>query len=363
MRHIKFILILVFVVSSIFTKAQEVTVKSAKISIDNRSNSQSVLKIISPNELISETDDLIEMIVQRLEIQGIVQDKEGVQEMSLNGTILDVGPTGYFKTNINIVEGSNQLVFSIMDLEQKVETKQFLIEGNEVVEAGIKNRYALIIGNNNYETSPLTNAGNDAASMAEVLTQLGWEVNLQLDIGKRAMIDNLKDFGDKVDASVNSAALFFYAGHGLQHNGKNYLVPVDAEIDRAYDIEHECVPADRILTMLEYLKNEMNIIILDACRNNPYARSFRSMDRGLAVPDNAPTGSVIAFSTAPGKVASDGDGQNGLYTQELLKAMQVPGLTISQVFNTVRRNVIQMSNEKQVPWENSSLLGDFYFVK
>jgi hypothetical protein len=359
----KLIWTLIIVVSSTSVFAQEVTVKSAKISINNTTNSQSVLKIISPNELVSETNDLIEMNVQQLEIQGIVQDKEGVEELSLNGAVLNIGPTGYFKTNVNIVEGSNELVFSIKDLKQKIETKQFLIEGNEVAESTIKNHYALIIGNNNYETSPLTNAGNDASSMAKVLTQLGWDVNLQLDIGKRAMIDHLKDFGDKVDATPNSAALFFYAGHGLQHNGKNYLVPVDAEIERAYDIEHECVPADRILTMLEYLKNKMNIIILDACRNNPYARSFRSMDRGLAVPDNAPTGSVIAFSTAPGKVASDGDGENGLYTQELLKAMQVPGLTISQVFNTVRRNVIQMSNEKQVPWENSSLLGDFYFVK
>jgi len=114
--------------------------------------------------------------------------------------------------------------------------------------------------------------------------------------------------------------------------------------------------------MLEFIKNPLNIVILDACRNNPFPGSYRSTDRGLAQPSVNPTGSIIAFSTAPGKVASDGIGDHGLYTQELIKAIEMPGLSIEEVFKITRRNVALLSNQQQVPWENSSLLGDFYFI-
>lgn len=231
---------------------------------------------------------------------------------------------------------------------------------NGISSSGYVNRYALVIGNSNYKESPLRNPTNDAKIMADELSRLNFEVMLYTNVDKAGMKDAIRAFGDKV-AKNKGVALFYYAGHGLQSNGINYLVPLNANITREYDIEDECIKADLVLRMLEIEESPMNIIILDACRNNPYAKSTRSMDRGLAQPQNAPKGSIIAFATAPGKTASDGEGDNGLYTQELIKALRKPGLSVEQVFKEVRVNVITISKSAQTPWENSSLLGDFFF--
>lgn len=231
---------------------------------------------------------------------------------------------------------------------------------NGISSMGYSNRYALVIGNSNYTSAPLRNPSNDAKVMATELSKLNFEVLLYTNVDKVKMKEAIRAFGDKI-AQNKGVALFYYAGHGLQSNGVNYLVPLNAKIEREYDIEDECVKADMVLRMLEIQENPMNIIILDACRNNPYSSGTRSLDRGLAQPTTAPKGSIIAFATAPGKTASDGDGDNGLYTQELIKAMRKPGLSVEQVFKEVRVNVINMSQSKQTPWENSSLLGDFFF--
>ena len=223
-------------------------------------------------------------------------------------------------------------------------------------------KYALVIGNSNYKTAPLRNPANDARAMANELRELGFDVMGYTDLSRKEMRAAIHKFGDKISAN-KGVGLFYYAGHGLQAKGINYLIPVDATLEKEYDIEDECVKADMVLRMLELYKNPMNIIILDACRNNPFSRGFRSVDQGLAQPASAPTGSIIAFATAPGKTASDGVGQNGLYTQELIKAMRQEGLSIEQVFKQVRINVLQLSGEKQSPWENSSLVGDFYFKR
>jgi Caspase domain len=233
---------------------------------------------------------------------------------------------------------------------------------NGISSMGYTNRYALVIGNSNYKDSPLRNPSNDAKIMAGELSRLNFEVMLYTNVDKAKMKEAIRAFGDKI-AKEKGVALFYYAGHGLQSNGVNYLVPLNATIEREYDIEDECVKADMVLRMLEIEENPMNIIILDACRNNPYSKSTRSLDRGLAQPENAPKGSILAFATAPGKTASDGDGDNGLYTQELIKALRKPGLSVEQVFKEVRVNVINQSGNKQTPWENSSLLGDFFFHK
>ncbi len=228
--------------------------------------------------------------------------------------------------------------------------------------SGYSNRYALIIGNSEYSESPLRNPANDAKVIAKELQNLKFEVMAYVNLDKSKMKEVIRAFEDKVSKN-KGVALFYYAGHGLQSNGTNYLVPINAKIQREYDIEDECIKADMVLRMLEINENPMNIVILDACRNNPYASSTRSLSRGLAQPENAPKGSIIAFATAPGKTASDGTGENGLYTQELIKALRKPGLSVEQVFKEVRVNVIKLSNNGQMPWENSSLLGDFYFHK
>lgn len=224
-----------------------------------------------------------------------------------------------------------------------------------------KTKHALVIGNTNYEIGPLKNPKNDAQDFSELLSDVGFEVETYFDINLIEMKEALRRFERRV-SQEKGVALFYYSGHGLQTNGKNYLVPVDANISAEYEIEEDCMEADRVLRMFEFLDNPLNIVILDACRNNPFVHSYRSGITGLAQPKVAPTGSIVAFSTAPGKVASDGVGDNGLYTQELIKAIRMPGLSIEEVFKVTRRNVALISNKSQIPWENSSLLGDFYFV-
>ena len=225
-----------------------------------------------------------------------------------------------------------------------------------------KSKIALVIGNSEYPNAPLKNPGNDASSFSSELKLLGFEVIHYNNASRKVFREAIHEFGEKLNAS-KGIGLFYYAGHGLQSNGVNYLVPVDAIVEKDYDIQDECIRADVVLRMMEMNNNPMNIIILDACRNNPYVKSSRSLTQGLAQPESAPTGSIIAFATAPGKTASDGDGVNGLYTQELIKAMRKPGLSLEQIFKEVRINVAKLSGDKQVPWENSSLMGDFFFRK
>jgi hypothetical protein len=146
----------------------------------------------------------------------------------------------------------------------------------------------------------------------------------------------------------------------VQVRGKNYLIPINAKIEKEQDIEFEAVDAQRVIAEMENARSRMNIVILDACRDNPLARSVRAGSRGLATLD-APVGTFIAFSTAPGTVASDGEGRNGLYTEQLITHLNTPGLRIEDVFKRVRAEVTTKSKGVQIPWENSSITGDFYF--
>ena len=232
----------------------------------------------------------------------------------------------------------------------------------EIVDNQYPNRHALVIGNSSYQEAPLRNPANDARAVGRTLQELGFQVSIKLNTTRSELRQAILEFGDKLSRDPG-VGLFYYAGHGIQSDGFNYLIPVDAEINREFEIQDECIRADRVLRMMAMVDNPMNIVILDACRNNPYSRGFRSVQRGLAQPQAAPTGSIIAFATAPGKTASDGDDVNGLYTQQLIKVMKIPGLTIEEVFKLVRIQVTNVSGGKQVPWENSSLMGDFYFIR
>ena len=220
-------------------------------------------------------------------------------------------------------------------------------------------RIALVIGNSAYNFSPLTNPVNDAKGMAIALKKLGFSVTLRTDADQRSMKESIRLFGKKLRSG--GVGLFYFAGHGLQVKGRNYLIPVGAKIESESDVEYEAVDAGRVLGKMEDAGNVLNIIMLDACRNNPFGRSFRSAEKGLAKMD-APTGSILAYATAPGSVASDGPGRNGLYTSSLLKRMMTPGLKIEDVFKQVRIDVLKTSENKQVPWESSSLTGDFFFT-
>jgi hypothetical protein len=222
-------------------------------------------------------------------------------------------------------------------------------------------RLALIIGNGNYSTgSYLVNPANDAKAMAETLEKLGFVVKIYVNLGQIAMKQAIDEFGEMLKKF--DIGLFFYAGHGVQVKGYNYLIPVDASITREGDVEYNCVEAGRVLSVMEESGSKTNIVILDACRNNPFERSWTrsAAGQGLAFM-NAPSGSLVAYSTAPGHTASDGSGINGLYTASLLKYINIPGITILEVFQQVRSEVRQKSGNGQVPWESTSLEGNFYF--
>ena len=220
-------------------------------------------------------------------------------------------------------------------------------------------RTALVIGNADYSLiSPLRNPVNDARAMARVLNDLGFEVIAKENLNQKEMKRAIRDFGRKL--GQGGVGLFYYSGHGLQIDGVNYLVPVQAPIQFEDDVDIEAVAVNAMLAKMASAANRLNIVILDSCRNNPYERSFRSTSRGLAQM-SAPTGTIVAYAAAPGGVALDGDGENGVYTGALLEAMQLPGLKIEEVFKRVRIAVREISEYQQVPWESSSLTGDFYF--
>jgi Tfp pilus assembly protein PilF len=220
-------------------------------------------------------------------------------------------------------------------------------------------RTALVIGNGKYADAPLKNPPNDATDMAAALRSLGFEVLSYIELDQNGMKRAIREFGAKL-RTKGGVGLFYYAGHGVQSKGVNYLIPVGAEVDTEEEVEYESVEAGLVLAQMESAKNGMNIVILDACRNNPFARSFRSSQKGLASID-APSGTLLAYSTAPGSVAGDGAGRNGVYTHELLKQIKTPGLSLEDVFKQVRISVRIATTEKQTPWEVSSLVGNFYF--
>ncbi|HTF19184.1 MAG TPA: caspase family protein [Chryseolinea sp.] len=227
-------------------------------------------------------------------------------------------------------------------------------------------RYALVIGNANYPKNigALKNPVNDATDFAKELQGSGFEVQLLTDATYGQMRAAMLRFKEKVDAGdkEKTVSLFYYAGHGVQREDENYLVPVDALIEFEDDIQRYCFPVQRmVLSNMERSNSRMNIVILDACRNNPFPALNRSLgDEGLGEMRRA-MGSFIAYATAPGSVASDGTGRNGLYTQELIKAVKKPGLTIEQVFKDVRQSVLRLSGNKQNTWDSSNIIGEFYF--
>lgn len=225
-------------------------------------------------------------------------------------------------------------------------------------------RFALVIGNSDYRNVPtLSNPRHDAFDMKKVLAQLNFQVDyLENAPNRRAMIEAVRKFGNVLSHNRDAVGLFYYAGHAVQIEGINYLIPVNAVIKSKVDAEFETLNINYLLQTLDQAENSMSVVILDACRDNPFARGFRGfVDRGLA-PMDSPTGSLIVFATAPGKTAEDGAGRNGTFTRYLLQFIDTPGLTIEQMLKRVRASVMQETEGNQTPWETSSLRGDFCFA-
>src|SRR5437870_4944441 len=237
--------------------------------------------------------------------------------------------------------------------------------------ASLDRRIALVIGNGDYHFSALKNPVNDARDMADALRSLGFEVEYRENANMRTMLDATRRFVLK--SPSYGVRLFYYAGHGVQINGRNYLIPVDADIQSEEDVPLKSADVGEILERLGQNKSGMNLVILDACRNNPFANGamvladgrrlkFRGPTPAGLAPVDAPTGTLVAFSTAPGAVAIDGIGAaHSLYTKHLLANLPTPGLPVEQLFKRVRIAVTQETKRQQVPWESSSLMGDFCF--
>ncbi len=224
------------------------------------------------------------------------------------------------------------------------------------------NRLALVIGNSSYKNSPLKNPVNDARDFASVLRKLGFDVILKTNVSLKEFDQSIDQFGRQLERR-KGVGLFFYAGHGVQSKGRNYLIPISADLERETDLKYQSFDAQRIIDEMEYAQNGLNIVVLDACRDNPLTRSFRSGKRGLARFDSTPSGLMLAYSTAPGKQAADGNGRNSPYTTELIKAVQKNNLPLEMVFKDVIKNVKIETKGQQIPWVSSSVDGDFYFSK
>ena len=223
-------------------------------------------------------------------------------------------------------------------------------------------RLALVIGNAAYRTDPLDNPINDARLIASSLQRSGFNVTLRENLDRTALLGALRDFGNRLNE--NTIAVLYYAGHGLQLRDRNYLIPVDAEIRSEDEIPISGIDLSFILGRMSAARSRINIVILDACRNNPFAGKTVAAPRGLAQMD-APVGTLLAFATAPGKLAADsgtGSSANSLYALYFSKHLLTPGLPVESVFKRVREGVVKDTQQQQVPWESSSLQGEFAFV-
>jgi uncharacterized caspase-like protein len=229
-------------------------------------------------------------------------------------------------------------------------------------------RVALVIGNSAYVTAnPLANPANDANDMATKLEKLGFDVIKGLNLNKAGFDAKVRDFAGALESA--DSAILFYAGHGLQVAGNNYLVPIDAKLEKERDLEFEAVRLDFILKQMELgREDKTNIVFLDACRDNPLSRSLArnmgtrsaSIGKGLAQID-AGVGTFISYSTQPGNVALDGDGRNSPFTAALVKRIEQGGDSLTSVMIDVRKDVIASTSGKQVPWDHSALTGEFFF--
>lgn len=219
-------------------------------------------------------------------------------------------------------------------------------------------RVALVVGNGAYAESPLKNPVNDARAMAASLRELGFDVIAKENANLQQMDEAVREFGRRLERA--HVGLFYYAGHGMQIKGRNFLIPVGANFEHEDEVAYRSLDAGQVLDKMDSAKTQVNLMILDACRTNPFHTVFRSKRQGLAEME-APAGTLIAFATAPGAVALDGAGTNGVYTKHLLRQMNERGQPVEQAFKRVRIGVVEETRERQIPWESSSLRDDFQF--
>lgn len=301
-------------------------------------------------------------------IMGFLNDPEMANELTINNTPIQWKEDGTFSYSAPLAEEENLFHLKLSGKNVTTPSRSVVVKKVEnpaqvhqpesaLVPVSEQRRYALVIGNNQYQhVAPLKNPGNDAKAMTSALEQLNFKVTQVKDATYDKIKNSVIDFGSQVAKS--DVALFYYAGHGLEIDGKNYIVPVEAKIESKEDALKNCMEVDRILRLMQSQNDtNLNILILDACRNNPFYSGKRG-GGGLARM-TPPSGMLIAYATDPGSTASDGEGSNGLYTGELIKQMKIPQ-RIEDVFMNTRVQVEEKSNSAQRPWEEARLKGVFF---
>lgn len=305
-------------------------------------------------------------------IGGTVEDASGIKRVRVNGSLARISVSGTttkaFAAKISLSEGQNDFWVEATDKLGNTIKKDFQIIYEPLLDQPVasavssENRTALVIGNADYDRVPLKNPVNDARAIADKLKAFDFEVDLHINVDQKAMIRAIRAYGEKLKQR-RGVGMVYYAGHGVQLGGENYLIPVGADIQKALDIDLEAVRLERVLNEIRVATSRLNIVVLDACRDNPYS-GIRGSGEGLTVPQNAPSGTFIAYATSPGRAASDGSGKHGLYTEALLQALDnAKGMKLEDIFKRVRSDVRKKSKRLQIPWETSSIEGDFYFFK
>lgn len=358
-------------------------IKSAEPPItSNPDKNPPIIRIISP-QVVAIRNGGTRIVVKEktIHVEGTASDKSGVVEVRTSGSISQLteinSTTKRFVGEVVLAKGQNNFWIEATDKAGNKIKEEFQIVYKplnvNVIEDPVttiedenasEKRTALVIGNAEYVRVPaLRNPKNDAIDIASTLKKFDFEVELLTDISEEEMAIAIREFGDRLKKN-GGVGLFYYAGHGLQLDGKNFLVPTDADIRRSSDIKYQAVELNMLLDEMKFADNRLNIVILDACRDNPYPMEDRvrgNNGKGLAPPEAA-SGTFIAYSTSPGKAASDGSGEHGLYTEMLLRALENPdGIKLEDIFKEVRGYVMDASEKLQIPWENSSITGDFYF--
>ena len=296
-------------------------------------------------------------------IEDVSVTVNGSQSRGIN-TVKSDGNDLTIDRKLILSEGVNKIVVGVRNAEGiTTEEKTITCKPTSSAGASGNRRIALVMGNSNYKNidDKLKNPANDATDFAAKLESLGFTVIRSIDKGQQEMEKAIYEFGRR--AANFDVALFYYAGHGIQYNGCNYLVPIDADLPDEVAVQYKCTNTNLVLNMMEKAHCQMKIMILDACRNNPFTRGWhRGVGGGGGLGTmNAPKGTFIAFSTAPGDVAQDGTGRNSPYTTALLQALDIPNLSITDFFQEVLEKVATSTGERQSPWTSNSFRGRFVF--
>ncbi|HPH22072.1 MAG TPA: caspase family protein, partial [Haliscomenobacter sp.] len=327
----------------------------------------------TPNNSITNTLTLaLKACVETTEsVKEYILVQNGQRSFTARGLIVQQGNDCFnaFNKTVTLKTGENQFQLIAQSNAGELKSEVFTITynpnattSNALSNAKPQRRLALIIGNAAYPTAGLKNPVNDATDIATALRAMGFEVISATNTNRLKMNTAIDDFGTRL--KNYDLGFFYYAGHGLQVKGENYLVPIDAVPKSQGEVEYECYPVGKILAKMEEAANQANIIVLDACRDNPLQRSWsRSTGSNGLANINAPQGTFIGFATSPGSTAADGTGRNGVYTGALLEHIRKPNLTVDQLFNAVNGTVKKLTNNLQIPWKASSMSEDLYLTK